>query len=54
MKRQRNAIIRRGEKRREEPYPKTEPMRAPAAESVAKRRRQTAGAAGTRALGELE
>lgn len=39
--------------RRGGPYPKTEPMRAPPAESVAKRRRQTAGAAGTRALGGL-
>jgi len=39
--------------RRGGPYPKTEPMSAPPAESVAKRRRQTAGAAGTRALGGL-
>lgn len=42
-------------KRREWPYPKTEPMKAPPAESVAKRTRQTAGVAGTRALvGGLE
>jgi len=39
--------------RREGPYPKTEPMRAPPAESVTKRRKQTEGAAGTRALGGL-
>lgn len=40
--------------RREKPYPKTEPIKAPPAESVAKRIRQTEGAAGTMAvLGEL-
>lgn len=40
--------------RRERPYPKTEPIKAPPAESVAKRIRQTEGAAGTMAeLGEL-
>jgi hypothetical protein len=42
--------------RREKPYPKTEPMRAPPAESVTKRLKQTtgpAGATGTSASEEL-